>query len=351
MASSTNILVVDDEPRLLSTMSRILRTDDWSVVTAPDGHTALDLIDRDTFDVVVSDYKMPGIDGLEFLERSRAVAPEAQRILVTGMGDTDLAIRAINRGQVTGYLAKPFLPDELRSAVRQAVERGTLITENRRLTEQVKARNLALECLNSSLQFMVEERTMQVLRGLLSALHTRDTETRNHSTRVSTYARLVASRLGVEGQALIDIERGALLHDIGKIGVPDAILRKPGPLTPDEWVEMEKHPELGHAMLANIDFLAEAQTIVLQHQERWDGKGYPAALSGDRICLGARIFAVVDAFDAMTSDRPYRRALRTDVARKEIARCAGTQFDPTVVAAFLAIPDEELGAIRHASPD
>jgi diguanylate cyclase (GGDEF)-like protein/putative nucleotidyltransferase with HDIG domain len=186
------------------------------------------------------------------------------------------------------------------------------------------------------------------LQALSRALDTRDEETEEHSQRVRHYTELIAQRFGVPDDELVDISRGALLHDIGKIGVPDAILLKPGKLTPDEMSLMRKHPEIGYSMIAHIPFLARAAQVVLHHHEAFNGSGYPSGLSGANIPLGARIFAIADTFDAMTSDRPYRKALSVDVALAEIKRCRGTQFDPDIVDTFLEIPIAELMAIRAA---
>jgi putative nucleotidyltransferase with HDIG domain len=181
---------------------------------------------------------------------------------------------------------------------------------------------------------------------MISALDYRDTETQWHSRRVSLFSRRLAQEVGLTGRELDVVEQGALLHDIGKIGVSDSILLKPGPLTPDEWVEMRKHPEFGFRMLAKMPYLHEASLIVLQHQERWDGKGYPQGLKGHDIVIGARIFCIADTVDAITSDRPYRKGRPMSVARAEIQRCAGTQFDPVLSEAFLAVPDSEWELIR-----
>ena len=182
---------------------------------------------------------------------------------------------------------------------------------------------------------------------VITALDFRDNETQGHSYRVVEYARSVAERMGVTGSAMTWIRRGAILHDVGKIGVSDAVLHKPGKLSTEEWNEMRKHPEMGYRMLRHIPFLEPALDIVLRHQERWDGTGYPHKLRGEEIPLGARIFAVVDTFDAMTSDRPYRRALTIQDARQEVRRCAGTQFDPRCAEAFLSINDTEWHRIRE----
>jgi putative nucleotidyltransferase with HDIG domain len=177
------------------------------------------------------------------------------------------------------------------------------------------------------------------LHALIIALDTRDNESAGHSQRVVDYTLAIARALGVEGQDLDAVARGALLHDIGKIGVPDAILRKPGPLTEEEWAQMREHPTIGYRMLKDIPFLAAAAEIVYAHEERYDGRGYPRGLAGEAIPLGARLFAVADTLDAITSDRPYRQARSRQQAVEEILRCKGTQFDPQVVEAFLKVVD------------
>jgi putative nucleotidyltransferase with HDIG domain len=179
------------------------------------------------------------------------------------------------------------------------------------------------------------------------ALDYRDTETQWHSRRVSLYAKHLAEVIGIRGEELMQIEQGALLHDIGKIGVRDAILLKPGPLTPEEWVEMKLHPEIGFRMLASIPYLKEASKIVYQHQEKVDGNGYPNNLKGEQIVIGARIFSIVDALDAITSDRPYRKGRSMEIARSEIGRVAGTQLDKDLVRVFLEQPDSAWADIRR----
>jgi putative nucleotidyltransferase with HDIG domain len=186
-----------------------------------------------------------------------------------------------------------------------------------------------------------EKAHLATLAALISALDARERETQAHSWRVQQYTLRLAREMAMSEADLQAIAAGALLHDIGKIGIPDAILLKPGALTEAEWEEMRRHPEIGGEILKGLTHLEAAGAIVLAHQERWDGTGYPCGLAGVAIPLGARIFAVADALDAMTSDRPYRERTTFASAREEIARCAGTQFDPEVVAAFLGIPLEE----------
>jgi HD-GYP domain-containing protein (c-di-GMP phosphodiesterase class II) len=230
--------------------------------------------------------------------------------------------------------------------VHQAAEAARLRRENDRLTGEVQRQNGQLREINTRLEEMVRTRTQALLEGLIAALDYRDAETQWHSRRVSLYARRLAAQLGIEEPELTVIEHGALLHDIGKIGVRDRVLLKPGPLTADEWTEMKRHPELGWALLQRVDYLRPASAIVLQHQEKWDGTGYPGSRRGTDIVIGARIFHVVDTLDAITSDRPYRKARPFEEARAEIVRCSSTQFDPRIVDAFLAVPPEEWERIR-----
>ena len=220
--------------------------------------------------------------------------------------------------------------------------RGVYVRSSRQIVEQATALRAALA---------ETERTYDAtLAALSSALDVRDTETEGHARRVVRYMELIAAGLNVPASQNATLRRGALLHDIGKIGVPDHILRKPGPLTDNEWSTMRTHPDLGAKIIANIPFLEEVAVIIRAHHERWDGNGYPEGLAGEAIPLGARIFAVADAFDAMTSDRPYRRGRELGEALAEIERCISTQFDPDVVRAFLAVPLERIEAIHANAP-
>jgi putative nucleotidyltransferase with HDIG domain len=220
--------------------------------------------------------------------------------------------------------------------------RGVYVRSSKQIVQQATALRAALA---------ETERTYDAtLAALSSALDVRDTETEGHARRVVRYMELIAEVLKVPGDQHATLRRGALLHDIGKIGVPDHILRKPGALTDNEWATMKTHPDLGAKIIANIPFLEEVAVIIRAHHERWDGNGYPEGLAGEGIPLGARIFAVADSFDAMTSDRPYRRGRRLEEALTEIERCSGTQFDPAVVRAFLAVPLDRIEAIHANAP-
>jgi response regulator RpfG family c-di-GMP phosphodiesterase len=338
------VLVVDDDELILQALSRILQTEGYEVVSHQDPLCAAE---ERNFAVVLTDFMMPKLNGIELLTRLKATNPAAVRLMLTAAADFRVAAEAVNRGEVFRLLSKPWSMAELISSVKQATEHYHLVEENERLARALHAKNAELVEVNKNLERLVVERTTGLLDGMISALDYRDTETQWHSRRVALNARRIAEALGISGQDLAVIEQGALLHDLGKIGVRDSILLKPGPLTPQEWEEMKLHPEIGFRMLAKMPYLYDASLIVHQHQERWDGLGYPKGLKGQEIVIGARIFAIADTIDAMTSDRPYRKGRSLQVAREEIQRCAGTQFDPGLAEKFLKIPDATFEGVRR----
>jgi response regulator RpfG family c-di-GMP phosphodiesterase len=343
------VLYVDDEPALCRAFTRIFHErGDLQIVAVGSPDEALTLLGREPFDVIVSDLRMPGMSGLELLATARRRAPDARRLLVSGYADFESALDAINDVGIDRLLTKPWQNEEVRGAIDGALKVARLQRENARVTEELRRRTEELERVNQRLDALVEERTSNLLDGLVSALDLRDSETQWHSRRVGRYARRLGREIGLDGRELDDVERGATLHDIGKIGVRDAVLLKPGPLDEREWAEMRRHPALGFEILKGIGFLERARLIPLHHQERFDGTGYPQGLKGDEICVGARVFAIVDAYDAITSDRPYRKCRTYEVARQEIEKHAGTQFDPAIVTAWLRVPQAEWDAIREA---
>ncbi|MGH9749327.1 MAG: HD domain-containing phosphohydrolase [Candidatus Polarisedimenticolia bacterium] len=339
MAETARILIVDDDSTIRDLLSEGLAASGYDCETAPGGTEGLERVRSRPFELVVSDIDMPGLDGVRLLQEIKRIRPDIEIIMLTGVVDVETAIQSIRLG-AHDYLTKPFNLAEVRITVERALEKRRLILENR--------------AYQRDLEEKVRERTEQLVRSyqttleaLATALDTRDSETLGHSLRVAAYTVTVAGRMGVGEPELTDIYRGALLHDVGKIGVPDAILRKPGKLTSEEWAEMRRHPELGYRILEGIDFLEAAREIVLSHQERYDGQGYPRGLRGKEIPLGARIFSVVDTVDAMTSDRPYRRAVTYERVREELRRHSGTQFDPDVVMVVLQISDPEWETIQR----
>ena len=348
MEEVERLLIVDDEAPILHALRRTFEAAGYEVTACADPAEALERLREKPYQVLSADYMMPGMTGAEFLSRAKGLQPETVRILLTAAHDFSAAVDAINNGEIFRILAKPWNRVELLGTVRQAFDTYALREKNRQLTAIVQSQNSELAALNKGLEALVDERTTNLLDGMVAVLDYRDTETQWHSRRVSRFTRRIAEQLGVkDAHHLRTIEVGALLHDIGKIGVRDAVLLKPGPLDADEWVEMREHPHLGWALLQRIEFLRDASVIVLQHQERFDGKGYPAGLAGEQIVLGARLFAVADTYDAITSDRPYRKAQSHDAALLEMQRVSGTQLDPQGVNAFCALPEAEWQAIRH----
>ncbi len=325
------VLIVDDDNLVRDTLRFVLEDAGYDVWATAHGADALAVLESQPIDIVLSDIFMPGMNGFDLLKQIRARRPDVPVILVTGFGNIEMARQALKEG-ATDFITKPYNVHEIPILIERNLTRHTL--ESTR---------------TSALQEEVQRSYRATLEALLAALDTRDTETEGHSERVAAYTMLIAQQLNLSQEELQHIERGALLHDIGKIGVPDHILYKPGPLTPDEWEIMKQHPVIGYKMCMKVEMLRPAAPIVLHHHERWDGKGYPHSLSGEEIPLGARIFAIADTLDAMTSDRPYRKALSFAQAREEIERCAGSQFDPELVRVFLRLPEEELRMIREVT--
>jgi response regulator RpfG family c-di-GMP phosphodiesterase len=285
---------------------------------------------------------------VEFLKQARALDPDAAFLVLTGMGDIQTAVESLKFGAYD-FILKPVNMEELLNAAERALEHRTLVMERREYQSLLERRVAeATRDLETTLGAL-EETYRSTLEALGSAIDTRDLGTHAHSRRVRGYSLTIARAYGVAGIDLRDLEHGVLLHDIGKIGIPDAILLKPGPLTPAEWKIMRTHPEIGRQLVEQIPFLRGAVPIVYHHHERWDGTGYPLGLKGEKIPLGARIFAVADAFDAMTFDRPYSRAISLDAARREIERSSGSHFDPRVVETFLKLPLETFETIRRQS--
>lgn len=340
------VLVVDDDKSVREVLCAVLREEGYPVKQAVDAQSALEAL-RGQGDVplVLSDMKMPDHDGLWLLDEILQRYPHAAVVMLTGYGDTESAVECLKRG-ASDYLLKPPRVTELVRAIERAHSRRKLAAARSRYHEglagKVREKTAELQAALAS----ISQTYAHTLDALVNALDAREHETSDHSQRVVRFTLAIAGRMGISGPELDQIGRGALLHDIGKIGVPDSILLKPGPLTPPEWAEMRRHPEVGYQILAAIAFLAPAAKIVLSHQERFDGLGYPRGLGGERIPLGSRIFSIADTLDAMTSDRPYRRAVSYADARAEIARCSGTQFDPRCVEAFLTIGEAELAELR-----
>ncbi|HYE90350.1 MAG TPA: HD domain-containing phosphohydrolase [Terriglobales bacterium] len=341
MEQSRNILIVDDDWQVREVLHEIFLSAGYTCQVAGDGREGLDAFRATLPPLTVTDLKMPAMDGIALLQGIRQHDPDAAVIVLTGAADVKTAIESLKLG-AHDFIMKPVNVDELLIAAERAIERRNLLIERREYQALLERR---VEEATRSL----EQAYHQTLEALGAALDSRDVGTESHSRRVHGYSLALAREHGVPDDQLTDLAHGVLLHDIGKIGIPDAILLKPGALTPDEWQVMRTHPEIGKRLIEKIPFLHGAIPVVWCHHEKWEGNGYPRRLQGEEIPLHARIFSVVDAFDAMTFDRPYSKAIAFEAAIAEIKRCAGTHFDPHVVESFLRVPLALLEEIRRKS--
>jgi putative nucleotidyltransferase with HDIG domain len=340
------ILVVDDEDAIREIVCSMLAAANYKTRQASSGLKALALLDAgEEFELMLSDLMMADLDGIGLLERTKEGYPDMPVVMVTAVHDISVALAAIRNGAYD-YLLKPFEREQLLATVRRALENRRLKMENRKyqteLESLVDARTEQLQKAMGNL-----ERSYDItLEALGDALDLKDAETEGHSKRVTAFTIAIARAMGLPRDQIAVIARGAFLHDIGKMAIPDAILRKPGKLDAEEVTIMREHAYRGYQMLKKIPFLAEAAEIVYSHQEKYDGTGYPRGLKGKEIPLGARLFSIADTLDAMTSDRPYRAAQTLTAAREEIQRFSGRQFDPEAVKMFLSMPENIWGDLR-----
>jgi putative nucleotidyltransferase with HDIG domain len=340
------ILIVDDEPAVLSVVEAILERSGYATTALPSADQALTRLQQDPdYDLVLADIMMPGTDGLNLLEQIGMDHPLLPVVICSAINDIHVATNAFRRGAID-YILKPFERAELENVVLRAIEHGRLRKQNAIYRQNLEAIvSTRTGRLRSTMQDL--ERSYDItLEAMGDALDLRDEETEGHSKRVTAYTIALARKMGLDSDELRTISRGAFLHDIGKIATPDRILLKPGRLDPDEMSIMREHCARGYEMIRKIPFLRDAAEIVYAHQECFDGTGYPRGLRGDEIPLGARIFALADTLDAMTSDRPYRKGTTFAAASQEIARCSRGQFDPQVVAIFLSIPIDSWSELR-----
>ncbi|MGH9588466.1 MAG: HD domain-containing phosphohydrolase [Acidobacteriaceae bacterium] len=338
------ILVVDDDPGMRTVVAGTLRQGGYRPVLSLSGIDSLAQLQREPkCALILVDIMLPGVDSTEVVGRLRAMFPETPLVVISALRELDIIVGAMRSG-ASDYLLKPFSTAELLTSVGRALGQRRIL-EERRTAEQNDRDRESLERLVEARTDLLRTAIAELeqayditLEALGDALDLKDAETEGHSRRVTGYTIALARAIGVKGEQLRTVSRGAFLHDIGKMAIPDAILLKPGKLDAQEQAMMREHCARGYQILRKIPFLQEAAQIVYSHQERFDGNGYPRGLKGEQIVLGARIFSVADTLDAITSDRPYRKANSFEAAKREILRCSGTQFDPEVVKVFMELP-------------
>ncbi len=351
------VLFVDDEVNILKAIQRLLRHEPMNVLTASRPQEALEMLDRQEAQVVVSDQRMPEMSGVDLLSAVRDRHSDIVRMMLTGYTEMNIAVEAINRGEIYRLITKPWNDDELKATLRQAFDHYDLKGEIKRLNQVTREQNFKLQDMNRNLEGKVRERTLQLdlknqelrtayiqtIRALAEAIDAKDAYTRGHSERVAVYASRIARRMNLGKDLIERIYFSGLLHDVGKIGIPDAIITKPARLNAEEYDEIKLHPEIGAKILEPVEFLSKIVPCVRHHHEWFDGsdRGYPDRLIGDQIPLPSRVILVADTVEAMTSDRPYRKALPIDTVVQELHKYSGSQFDPVCVEAFLALLEDE----------
>jgi putative nucleotidyltransferase with HDIG domain len=335
MKREHTVLFVDDEVNILKALKRLLRSEDMNVVCATRGSEALEVLEKVPAQVVVTDQRMPEMSGVDLLSHVRERYPNIVRMMLTGYTEMTIAVEAINRGEIYRLITKPWNDDELRATIRQAFEQSDLkdeICKVRERTKQLAAKHHELRTAY-----------VQTVGALAEAVDAKDAYTRGHSERVGVYASKIAREMGFAKEFIERVYIAGLLHDVGKIGVPDRVILKPARLDAEEYRIIMQHPEIGAKILEPVSFLAEVVPCVRHHHEGFDGcsRGYPDQIAGDEIPLPSRIILVGDTVEAMTSDRPYRKAMSLDAVVAELTKYAGSQFDPVCVDAFLRVLDRE----------
>ncbi|MBS1228107.1 MAG: response regulator receiver modulated metal dependent phosphohydrolase [Proteobacteria bacterium] len=364
-----SLLLVDDEPSILSSLRRLLRTGGYQIHTAESGRAGLDILEREPIDLVISDMRMPEMDGATFLEQVRERWPATTRILLTGYADISSTIAAINRGEVYRYVAKPWDDNDLLLLVRDSLESARLRNENTRLQALTQSQNEQLKSLNASLEDKVVQRTAEIeqinsflnlandrlkqnflvsIKVFSGLMELRGGVMAGHSRRVADLVRKLARRLGVDPKAQQDFFFAALLHDIGKIGFPDSLLARPvAKTTGDDLARYRKHAQAGESALMPFDELKDVSKIVRWHHERYDGQGFPDGLQGPEIPLGARLLAVVNDYDGLQIGTLTEKRMTTDEAKAAIVAARGKRYDPQIVDAFVELLDSLGQEIVH----
>ncbi len=348
-ARSHRVLIVDDEENVLKALKRTFMEDGYRIDTYSSPLDALGFIEKEKVSAIISDFKMPDMNGLDFLLKTREKLPDCVRVILTGHANLDTAIKAINSGAVYGYLTKPWDNDEIRIFLRNALKNYDLERENKRLAGLLDMRNKELEEINKNLEARVKEQTrfitdqfnklkvtfMETVKAFSKTVELRDPDLGAHMGRVASLSRSIAMAMSLDGQELQDTVVAAWLHDIGKIGLPDVLLRKDeNNLNSEESGLLREHPALGELCLMGIPGFEDVSTIVRHHHERYNGSGYPDSLYEKYIPLGSRIINVADTFDRIVYSRGYGHPELVDKAWNYIKGFSGKLFDPEVVKAL-----------------
>lgn len=327
MSRMTKILVVDDTAEVVGAVERLLSRRGYQVVGLSDSRQTMLAFQSFLPDVCVLDVAMPHLSGPDLLDSIKALDSTVEVVFLTAQDETTLAVDLMKRGAID-FLVKPIEPNELTLSIWRALEHRRLVKENDTYRARLEA--LVVEKTHALNEALYDLTTLHAatLDTLSMALDFRDQGTSGHSRRVADLTTGIARALGIRGGELVQIEHGALLHDIGKLKIPDRVLCKPARLTDEEWRVMVRHAQFGYEFLVNIRFLKEAAELVYSHHEKFDGSGYPRGLKGNAIPFGARVFAIVDAVDAMICERPYHAPVSFEAAAAEVRRCSGHHFDP-----------------------
>ncbi len=331
-----SVLIVDDEPHICKSLSRLFSMDGFSVLTAPSADKAMEMIASHPVGVVISDYRMPGTTGLDLMIQIRNTHPEILRILLTAFSEKKILEKAINQGEIYRFFNKPWNEDELLDAVRRAMSlRQSRLSQQQQVSTALRQSN------------------METVMAIAEAVELKDPYTKGHCSRVKAFSIQLARAVNLSDDWFPHLVYGALLHDCGKIGIDEALLGKPGRLAESEKKIIETHSVLGFELMNSVSHLKTASLFVRQHHERWDGQGYPDGLSREQIHVCSRIISIADAYDAMTSDRPYRKGLATSKARQILIDCRGSQFDPDLVDVFVRLlenKNKEAGPKESSRP-
>ncbi|MBI2470862.1 MAG: response regulator [Planctomycetes bacterium] len=336
-----NILIVDDEENILNTLERLLEDEGYKLFFANSGNKGLEIIRREDIQLIISDHRMPGMDGLKFLNETKKISPDTIRVMLTGYADVETAIKAINEGEVYRFITKPWNNIELLNIIKQGVEYYNLQKELERLNKLIQSQNTQLKEWNFKLEQKVADQTKSIrdlfldaITSLVFALEAKDKYLEGHSRRVTEYTTGICEKMYLSKEYTEDVKLGSLLHDIGKIGIRESILDKKKKLTKEEYDHIKTHVLIGERILTPIIKNETVIRIVRYHHERIDGSGYPDGLKGTVIPLEARIVAIADAYDALLSERPYRKATDSINAIKELRKYSGIQFDYEIVKIF-----------------